>query len=1076
MEGKRKEISDKTLLEVPFTLYFGGYKLLMEDIYKKSNKFQNNLEGYTIGNNFFSVKFSNKNEYECEMSIYHGDSFEYSCDLLYEPLTLNLRELNLSLKEILLYSVIQIKKLIHYYNSDYIFLDKDKNILKENSDYKYLKIIYIKKKEEYSLNDKKFLDTREKASNFFKNFETITKNEIIDIDPLLLSFNFFNIFSECLENKSFKFILNKERKKFLEDIIKFINSSKKFLWIIGSDGIGKTISLMYFSTVYDNNVLYINLKFLQNHTDKIKEILRNDLIKLFYLRKNNQTEKEFKDTQNNLDYMFKKIFNLSQNDNKLEPIYKFWIYLENALENIDLNFSYKSIIIILDQYKDISWNDYDYSYLNNFINYIYTKNYKLIISTSINNRNIQSNFYNNIEYFNFNLNDKNEGDESDSDNMEEIKDDFDIKQECNFYQNILRKKEQSKIIENKNKESNPIYSKFCLNNQYKDYTLKIYISSLISGKNLVKNFKEEEINCFKNFNFNLKYINKFIKFKADFKNKKKSTNTIDTNNTREEENNNIDINPKNNNEIINMISDEKEDKKLNQTEEDVSEIIKEFYEMCHNHIQIKIKGFYSMFENENVTMEEYIRLKELRDIIFTKELFTLEGLRRKIKYYPGKYLNIIPKKIADIDSPSNLEYQAFQIKYSNMFFKLAMDNILNLLDGEIKALNKPVKGSGGGINFESNVINSILFSNEHIFGQLNYNKRNVFSLVGKTENSKKTVEKHRKEEKNNKLFKFYNINEYSEEIDDIDFEIGSNKIKLTENLYLIAQISKTGRSFDFAILKKSIDSEEWFLYLFQASINKESELKSKDFYIKDSIKSESYLNSLYKITIKKTYLIFVIPFNDFDNSFAIKLDEREIYYIYFKTCQFYDKYDNIISNINFIGAEITNKQKKNIDKDQINIEKSLNALKLAVNEFLKRKRERDLSDYYAKNLSKIKGRGIKLKIPVEMKNKIFEAIYKNIFGNKYELFFIGNCKIKKIKDTYDKNTLLIFFKLQNNHYFYFGNYYQLIDDSFIKISQMPKEQGTTSKKKYKKNIIDLKEIDDKIDLCFCYRILEEKNK
>ena len=341
---------------------------------------------------------------------------------------------------------------------------------------------------------------------------------------------------------------------------------------------------------------------------------------------------------------------------------------------------------------------------------------------------------------------------------------------------------------------------------------------------------------------------------------------------------------------------------------------------------------------------------------------------------------------------------------------------------------------------------------------------------------KKTVEKHRKEEKNNKLFKFYNIKEYSEEIDDIDFEIGSNKIKLTENLYLIAQISKTGRSFDFAILKKSIDSEEWFLYLFQASINKESELKSKDFYIKDSIKSESYLNSLYKITIKKTYLIFVIPFNDFDNSFAIKLDEREIYYIYFKTCQFYDKYDNIISNINFIGAEITNKQKKNIDKDQINIEKSLNALKLAVNEFLKRKRERDLSDYYAKNLSKIKGRGIKLKIPVEMKNKIFEAIYKNIFGNKYELFFIGNCKIKKIKDTYDKNTLLIFFKLQNNHYFYFGNYYQLINDSFIKISQMPKEQGTTSKKKYKKNIIDLKEIDDKIDLCFCYRILEEKNK
>ena len=133
---------------------------------------------------------------------------------------------------------------------------------------------------------------------------------------------------------------------------------------------------------------------------------------------------------------------------------------------------------------------------------------------------------------------------------------------------------------------------------------------------------------------------------------------------------------------------------------------------------------------------------------------------------------------------------------------------------------------------------------------------------------------HREREKKNYLYEFYDLKEYSEKIDDIDFEFGSNQIKLDGNLYLITQASKTGRSFDFAILKR-IDKNEWFLYIFQAAINKYGELKTKSSYVDDCIRCEKYLSNLYKINIKKKYFIFVIPFNSYEGSFVMELEKRK---------------------------------------------------------------------------------------------------------------------------------------------------------------------------------------------------------
>ena len=95
-------------------------------------------------------------------------------------------------------------------------------------------------------------------------------------------------------------------------------------------------------------------------------------------------------------------------------------------------------------------------------------------------------------------------------------------------------------------------------------------------------------------------------------------------------------------------------------------------------------------------------------------------------------MKILQNKAIDIYSPFSNEVQSFQIKYSNKFCKLTINDLIKDFEIEINALNKEIRGSGAGINFEKNVIDSILHNTEQVFGQLKYQKRIIFSLVGKT--------------------------------------------------------------------------------------------------------------------------------------------------------------------------------------------------------------------------------------------------------------------------------------------------------------------------------------------------------
>ena len=507
MEDNYNEITEMSLKRRPFSLFFGNNKLPIDQIYSASNGFQTKLDEFKISNKSYTLEFSKKNQYECEMSILSNKAFIFSSTLYYKALTLNLDDLNLSTKKIFLYSQTQVKLMISCFKDKYEFYGNDNLLLENDKNYESLKEISVIRKIEFDVENKKFLEAKEKIKEFLKNLSE-NKSETIEINTLLLSFNFYSIFPDHSKNKPFILILNDERKKFLKILDNFVVSeNKKFLWVVGADGIGKTVSFMYYSLISNGNVIYINLKLLNKNSKEMKVLFINDIIRYYYFKNRNQDGNTFANSKQELLETIHNIFQLSQEENEIEPKYKFWIYLRNLIAELSVNYTDLQIIIILDQYRDINI-DYNYKYINNFIEYIYfKKRHKIIISTSINNYDIQSNFFNNVDIFNFNSNDE-ESDSNDSE-LEDInninKEEYDVTQECEFYERILSKNEQENMVE-KNPETISVLSNLALNNTFKDFTLKIYYSSLVSGKILTKDFPKEEQICFQNFNYNLKYI------------------------------------------------------------------------------------------------------------------------------------------------------------------------------------------------------------------------------------------------------------------------------------------------------------------------------------------------------------------------------------------------------------------------------------------------------------------------------------------------------------------------------------------------------------------------------------------
>ena len=706
-------ISEKSLLLMPFTLYNGDIIIPIEKIYSESKAYTIDLSNFDIGKQMFNIKFERIDTYECKMKLYIANEYKYLFVLLYKPITLNIEDLNLSIKNIILYSKLQMQQVVFRYKFRYNFIDSYNQILDENKDYKAIKSVRIIIKKLYNIDNQIFQDTIVD----YNNLPEVETSDIIRINPLLLSYNFYHIFPDNIGNENkFTLIINKERKQFLEKINNFVNSNKKFLWIVGSDGIGKSISLMYYTIKTEKNVLYFNLKLFDEKNNNSMEYFANEIIKFFYLKKDNLFPVVLNGNKSMITYVLNTIF--KSQDPKGSSNVKFWKLMSDLIELISMLYIGKQFIIIIDQYRDLSIDD-KFMSLNNFFKLSKKYNHKIILSSSINNKNIQSIFFNDIENFSF-YSDNDDTEIKDFDIIDIKNDIYEVKQISDYYENILRNDEIQFINNNTKTSENDAF--LSLNNPLNDFTVKLYCPSLVSGKDLSKDFSDEEIKCFQNFDYNLKYINKYISFKDEYIKNKNKEKKIEKNNIKKEEKifihlltNNVqekevkkeeDINT---NQIKNNISDnngkevknenekkiidnKNEDKNLfndNNDEIDKTEIEKEiiekFYGACRNHIISKIDRFYSSFDDvESTTLFEYEKLKELKENIYIGKTFTISTLRKEIKYYPGKYLKIYMLKNNVIQSKKKENILQYYIDYSNTFIKYTIDSLLKKLDNEVE--------------------------------------------------------------------------------------------------------------------------------------------------------------------------------------------------------------------------------------------------------------------------------------------------------------------------------------------------------------------------------------------------------
>ena len=1001
----------------------------MQNIFEFSEHFQKPID-FNIANKSFEIKFEKKSDLEREINLYDKDNnnkFYYSFDGLIKPLTLKFINLNLEKDEIKIYSLAHLETIFNYYKKKYSFLIDDLIINELPSNFKKNDIIMTVK---FFQIEKKILDIflefdKKKEK---ENFNLIENNNLKEINPLLLSPNFYEINSNEILTENFKLIINSQRKNLFEKIDNFMISKKLYYLIIGNDGIGKTISFLYYSLISEFDVIYLNLKACILYD--LKKVFFNEIAKYYFINEKKNT----KETQIKIQDFIKLnsgIISGAEQNNLI--IYKFWSYLETFLMNI--KFKTKTLII-LDQYKNITI-DKGFFYLNNIIKNVKDNNFKILISCSLNNYDIEKNFIRNIHHLNFNDNEEND----DEDN---INDPFDLKNICNFYENILIDKidkEENEIKENyyfslNNIPMNVIVQpQFILETpEFENFVIKEYFSELSKSSLLLKEFNKEEIECLNNFNYNLKYTTKYIKFKKDNENMA------------------------------------------------IEDIIKNFYEISKFKIINKIDDFYlNSSENNNIMnfqLFEYQKLLELRNLIYDERLFSLNEIKMILPYFPMKYLqtqiNINwNKKFDCYNVPKN---RKFKIQYVNNFIKIVINHIINEIEKSFDNTNNIPKCLNDGNFFEKEILRTLLNQKKIIFGQSKFNRRNVFSLIGITNYSKKTIDKKRAQE-DNILYEYYDIKQYNCVIDDID-EKNPDKLKLTEDVYILIQISMTGKSFDFAILTKSKD-ETWFLSIYQITKRKKKELKKKDVYIEDLKNCEEYLSKLYNIKIEKIYFTFILPFELYDKDFLKNLEKNKINYIYYKIKdkEFIDKEEMIVSKICLKDSEIKNENNmNNNDLSNLKLNESLNIWNKSVNKFISRKLKRGkLFKIYTKNLEKsfIKNE-IKLILDTKVEKRIIQKLNEEnlLINDNYKMLFLLNISFKNIESIYNKNKLITFFSINQKYYFFYEYYYE-ISDKIIKvekpITQINNDFNLT--KRYKKNMIQFKELHKYHNIGFSYILI-----
>ena len=156
---------------------------------------------------------------------------------------------------------------------DFEFIEKENNFIikKKEFIFKEFEDLYLQK-------DKKF-----SFDNFFK-----LNDKEISISPLILTPNFYDIFTNNNKSNEFTIFITKERLKLMKSINDFINSNeKKYFWLMGNNGIGKTITLLLISILTHKTYkfVYFNTKLFSfdSNNIKFKQLFYNEIYKIYFI-------------------------------------------------------------------------------------------------------------------------------------------------------------------------------------------------------------------------------------------------------------------------------------------------------------------------------------------------------------------------------------------------------------------------------------------------------------------------------------------------------------------------------------------------------------------------------------------------------------------------------------------------------------------------------------------------------------------------------------------------------------------------------------------------------------------------
>ena len=520
------------------------------------------------------------------------------------------------------------------------------------------------------------------------------KISTIKIDPLILD-PYLSISNKKM--KEFDLIINQERIDFIMKIKDYINTPNTLepMFIVGNDGIGKTITLQYLSSMDLNcQIFYFNIKHMEKY--KYNEYIGMELLKSF-LNKSNENNNNsdnnnlIKENMHScfLSYFYFLTNYMKENHKKIKNIY-------DTLQFIVNNYG-SDCVIIIDQFNYTSELSNEIKSFFNFYCYV-----KCILCCSLNDYDIKESLFSLLKKnihnsdidpkYIYKLEEssvKSENESSINEN-EEINDSYIY----NFNEFIIFKRNDTEINKNKKK----IKEKIDNNNIIiSDDDIKIKNNSDNNDnndKNSINNDNNDKnsINIDNNDNNDKNFINinnndkNFINIdnKLNINNDNNTIININMNNNINEKNNSND-----NNDITNIgtnikLNEDKTENNINFLNKKRTNVLEEFDEKYEINSEFEYKKEkYKTIDPERLYFNQLISVEEI--IKDNKNIYDLLSF---FNYYPKYYQKFIEFKEQKKENSKiqtiiqdfyNEQYLRIKDKIMHFYAIINSKNILNNL-------------------------------------------------------------------------------------------------------------------------------------------------------------------------------------------------------------------------------------------------------------------------------------------------------------------------------------------------------------------------------------------------------------